>query len=98
MTSQGPSRPDRHSRSRWWNLLLLLPLLLLFPPLYDFDQPRLLGMPAFYWIQFAFVAISVVCVAIVYTMTRDEPVRTDRPDRLSVDDLDRGAANKETDQ
>ena len=90
--SPSPSQPRSRSglRRNPWNLLLLVPLLLLIPSLYNFDQPRLAGIPFFYWMQFAFVPVGVICVAVVYVMTRDEPVRTDRPDRLDVDDLDSG--------
>lgn len=97
MTSATPSY-GRGRRSSWWNLLLLLPLLLLIPGLYDFNEPRLFGMPAFYWIQLGFVFVSVICVSIVVSrMPRKEPVRTDRPD-LAVDDLDSGAADKESEK
>jgi hypothetical protein len=95
MTST-PSQ-GRGRRSAWWNLLLLLPLLLLIPGLYDFDQPRLFGMPAFYWIQLAFVVVSVISAGVVVQkMPRNEPVRTDRPNALTVDDLDRREADKES--
>ncbi|MGH3822382.1 MAG: DUF3311 domain-containing protein [Pseudonocardiaceae bacterium] len=49
-----------------WNLLLLVPLLVLVSPLYNSDEPRLLGFPFFYWVQFLFIPIGVVCVAVVY--------------------------------
>jgi hypothetical protein len=74
-----------------WNLLLLVPLLILVTPLFNFDKPRLFGMPFFYWFQLAFVVVGVVCVGIVYAMTRNVGV-TSGPDRLSVDDLDEGKA------
>ena len=47
----------------------------------------LFGMPFFYWAQFAFVPVGVVCVAVVYLRTRDEAVPP--PD---VDELDEGTA------
>lgn len=53
-----------------WNLLLLVPLLMLITPIYNSDEPRLFGLPFFYWFQFVFVAIGVICVAIVYVKTR----------------------------
>lgn len=57
---------------RWspWNLLLLVPLLMLITPWYNFETPRLFGLPFFYWYQFAFVPIGVLCVAIVYVKTK----------------------------
>lgn len=53
-----------------WNLLLLVPLLMLITALYNKDAPRLFGMPFFYWFQFVFVFIGVACVWIVYVMTK----------------------------
>ena len=55
----------------WWNLLLLVPLTMLITSFYNFDEPRLFGMPMFYWVQFAFVFVGVACVAIVFVTTRD---------------------------
>ena len=77
---------------RWsnWNLLLLVPLIMLITPLINFDGPRLFGLPFFYWSQFAFVIVGVVCVGVVYVKTKDEPVDRGKPDQLSVDDLDEG--------
>ena len=74
-----------------WNLLLIVPLLVLVTPLYNMDSPRLFGMPFFYWFQLAFVAVGVLCTAIVYWATRKKPT-TKGPDRLSVDQLDEGDA------
>lgn len=61
---QRPARRQAHDRS-WWNLLLLLPLLMLVTPLWNFDEPRLFGLPMFYWSQFLFVPLGVICVGIV---------------------------------
>jgi len=55
----------------WWNLLLLIPLLMLITPLFNTDEPSLLGMPFFYWYQFAFVFVGVACVAVVFAATRN---------------------------
>jgi hypothetical protein len=74
-----------------WNLLLIVPLLVLVTPLFNMDGPRLFGMPFFYWFQFLFVAVGVLSTLIVYLMTRDKPT-VDAPDKLSVDDLDEGDA------
>ncbi|MGQ0479432.1 MAG: DUF3311 domain-containing protein [Pseudonocardia sp.] len=83
-----------------WNLLLLVPFLMLVTPWFNTVEPRLWGMPFFYWAQFAFVPVGVVCVAIVYVTTRTEPSPTataragDAPDANDVDDLDEGTANR----
>jgi hypothetical protein len=52
-----------------WNLLLLVPLAVLVTPLYNSDEPRLFGFPLFYWVQFLFIVVGVVCVAMVYVRT-----------------------------
>ncbi|RTL65329.1 MAG: DUF3311 domain-containing protein [Pseudonocardiaceae bacterium] len=70
-----------------WNLLLLVPLLMLITPWFNKTDPTFLGMPFFYWIQFVWVFIGVISVAIVFRMTRDEPV-SHGPDKLGLDDLD----------
>lgn len=82
---------DRPSGLRFspWNLLLLLPLLMLVTPWFNQDKPRLAGLPFFYWYQFAFVLVGVGSVAIVYAATRRTPTRRAR----SADDFDeRGRA------
>jgi hypothetical protein len=77
-------------RVRAWNLVLLIPLLMLVVPWFNSLEPRLFGMPFLYWVQFAWVAVGVACVAIVYVTTRDpnEPVAPGAP--IDVDDLDEG--------
>ena len=77
-----------------WNLVLLVPFLMLITPLFNSVEPRLFGMPFFYWAQFAFVPVGVMCVAVVYLRTRDEvdPVADGTP--LDVDELDEGTAGR----
>jgi uncharacterized membrane protein YuzA (DUF378 family) len=73
-----------------WNLLLILPLAILITPLYNFDKPRLFGLPFFYWSQLAFVLVGVGSVWVVYVKTRDVGTNPE-PAQLAVDDLDEGA-------
>ena len=76
-----------------WNLLLLVPFLMLVTPWFNSIEPRLFGMPFFYWIQFLFVPLGVVCVGIVHVMTRDRgPVAPGAP--ADVDSLDEGTAGR----
>ena len=75
-----------------WNLLLIVPLLVLVTPLFNMDGPRLFGMPFFYWFQFLFVLVGVLATLIVYWATRGKPTTEAPPDRLGVDDLDEGEA------
>ena len=92
MSTSTPS-PDEREGLRFspWNLLLLLPFLMLVTPWINFAEPRLFGMPFFYWIQFAWVVVGVVAVGIVFVKTRDE-VNPDAPgEGLDADELDEGA-------
>ena len=94
----GASRlPEQRGRGtnaliwRWWNLLLLLPLLMLITPWFNKDKPRLWGLPFFYWYQLAFVIVGVSCVAIVYAATKSAPSRRlPPPVAAAADDPDAG--------
>ncbi|MBY8850428.1 DUF3311 domain-containing protein [Saccharothrix sp. MB29] len=83
----------RQSSLRWsnWNLLLLVPLLMLVSSWFNTDGPWVVGLRFFFWYQFAWVPVGVLCVGLVYVKTKDEPVVTGKPDLLGVDDLDEGA-------
>jgi uncharacterized membrane protein YhdT len=58
-------------RGSSWNLVLLVPLLVLVTPLYNSDEPRLYGFPLFYWLPVVFIPLSVICVALVYQKTKN---------------------------
>jgi uncharacterized membrane protein YhdT len=58
-------------RGSSWNLVLLVPLLVLVTPLYNSDEPRLYGFPLFYWLPLLFIPLSVICVALVYQKTKN---------------------------
>ena len=75
-----------------WNLMLLLPFLTLVTPWWNSIEPRLFGMPFFYWSQFVFVLVGVGSVAVVYLRTREEPVPEVVDAPFDVDDLDEGTA------
>lgn len=91
-TASSPT-PEREGL-RWnaWNLLLLVPLLMLVTPWINSLEPRLFGMPFFYWVQFAFVPVGVVCVLVVYLMTKDERTTVAAGPEPDVDSLDEGTA------
>jgi hypothetical protein len=93
MTHTSTNPPEREGL-RWnaWNLLLLVPLLMLVTPWFNSAEPRLFGMPFFYWYQFAWVPVGVICVGIVYVMTRDEKNPVAPGTAPGVDELDEGAA------
>jgi hypothetical protein len=78
---------SRHSGtgSRWWYLLLLIPIAgLLATPIYTRDTPELFGFPFFYWYQFAWVPLSTAITYFVYTRTRTRGLPPD--DRRGWDD------------
>lgn len=53
-------------------LLLLIPFLaLLWPGLYNFDQPEIIGIPFFYWYQLAWVVLTACITAVVYWLGAD---------------------------
>jgi hypothetical protein len=54
-----------------WHLLLLLPFVgMLWVPFYDSLEPRIGGVPYFYWYQFLWIGIGAVLTAVVYFATR----------------------------
>ena len=56
---------------RRWYFLLILPFLgLLYPPLYSTEDPELFGFPFFYWYQFLWVPLTAGITYLVYRMTR----------------------------
>ena len=68
--AQAAPAVPRSDRSPW-NWLLLIPIVVpLVTPLYNYESPRVLGFPAFYWIQFLFILVGVVTTTIVYQMTK----------------------------
>ena len=59
-------KPDRGLR-KWVNLLLLVPCTAaLWVPLYNFDQPRLFGIPFFYAWQLIWIWLGAGLTWIVY--------------------------------
>jgi hypothetical protein len=57
-------------RARAWHLLLLVPFLALITPWFNAVEPRLFGMPFFYWSQFAWIPVTAGCLAVVHLRTR----------------------------
>jgi uncharacterized membrane protein len=75
-----------------WNLLLLIPFIVLFTPIYNRKSPELFGMPFFYWFQFAVIIVGVLSTITVYRMTRTPHVRSAAGEPKDVDQLDEGSA------
>ncbi len=68
-----PAPKKRRARRAWYLLLLVQFVAVLWPPFYNRDEPRLAGMPFFYWYQLLWVVIAALLTAIVYWVTEDAP-------------------------
>ena len=80
MAETASSSPPEREGLRWnaWNLLLLVPLLMLVTPWFNAKE------------QFLFVPVGVVCVWVVYAMTKDEKTSVAPGPEPDVDSLDEG--------
>jgi hypothetical protein len=71
---QGPGvgRPKRRraDASRWHWLLLVAVIVPLATPLYNRIEPRLFGLPFYYWGQLAFALLSTLVITIVHIATK----------------------------
>jgi hypothetical protein len=66
-----PGPADRRRPGRW-HWLLWIPLVLpILTPLYNRTEPRLLGIPFFYWYQLALVFVDIAVITVVYQATKD---------------------------
>lgn len=76
MVMELPEQPTTHNVRRETpnaaNLLLLLPLLTLFTPFYNRIEPRLLGLPFFYWFLLAILLLTIGFTILVVALTRIE--------------------------
>jgi hypothetical protein len=68
MAAKNPDRARRDGRA--WQLLLLAPFVGVLWPYYDSLEPRVGGVPFFYWYQFLWIGIGAVITAVVYFATR----------------------------
>ena len=65
-------RTERKRNRGLWQALLILPFVgTLWVPFYDSLDPRLGGIPYFYWYQFGWIGIGAAINAIVYFATRE---------------------------
>jgi uncharacterized integral membrane protein len=60
--------PQR-SHAGWYILLALFCVLVLCVPLYNRAEPRLIGLPFFYWFQLLLVLIGAALTGIIYFAT-----------------------------
>lgn len=63
-------------RSHWYWLLLVPVVVPLMVFLFNGNEPRLFGFPRFYWLQLAFIPLSVLVTLAVYRLTRS-PAETE---------------------
>ena len=59
----------RHARkgAPWLLVLFILPFVaLLWPPFYNVTEPRLIGVPFFYWFQLAWIIVTALLTLVVY--------------------------------
>ncbi|HEU4426919.1 MAG TPA: DUF3311 domain-containing protein [Pilimelia sp.] len=69
-TDTMPTKPTRERGGPWYLLLFVPVALSLATPLYNRLDPRLFGMPFFYWGQLTFVVLSITVVTLVYHVTK----------------------------
>ena len=64
----------RSSRPAITLVLLVLPCLTAMAvPLYARAEPRLAGVPFFYWYQFGCLIVTVLCLSVALRLHREEP-------------------------
>ncbi len=66
-----PGAPERRRSDRSHvNWLLLVPVLLvIWPPIFNRNDPELFGIPFFYWYQLAVIPVGVTCTLLAYRAT-----------------------------
>ncbi len=64
-------RPKRSTRRMSWRWLLIVPLVLpLLVTFYNRMEPRLWGVPFFYWAQMACALIAMVAITLVFQLEK----------------------------
>ncbi len=59
-------RHNAGARVRWYWLLLVPYVAMLWAPFYNRIEPSLWGIPFFYWYQFVWIAITALTIWAVY--------------------------------
>jgi hypothetical protein len=71
--TRGPARPGPYVIA---GILLIITIVVpLWVPAYSFDEPRLGGMPFFYWYQMTWIPITAALVGISYWLVTKEDRR-----------------------
>ena len=72
MSATGSSPASK--RRRWWYLLLLVPFIVLSAvPMFNRVEPRVFGIPFFWWFQLLWIPVSAATTALVYYMAERGP-------------------------
>ncbi len=61
------------STARWTLIVVVLAPAVILPllvPLYDSEDPTLLGFPFYYWFQLAMIPVAVVLTVIAYYLAK----------------------------
>lgn len=66
--SQGAGARPR--KRKWYGVLLLPFVGLLYMPFYARAEPRLWGFPFFYWYQFLWIFLTIFLIELVHRKTR----------------------------
>jgi uncharacterized membrane protein YhdT len=68
MVTRPQGSPGSQSKSRrWLALLLLLPfIVLLYPPFYNYTDPKFIGIPFFYWFQLFCIILTAILTAVLF--------------------------------
>ncbi len=73
VATRGPARPGPYIITGiLLNLAVVVPL---FVPAYSVDEPRLAGMPFFYWYQMTWIPITSALIGISYWLVSKEDRR-----------------------
>ncbi len=60
--------PTRAARAVVYAMFVVIAAVTLWVPLYNRTEPSLLGVPFFYWFQFAWVVVTAVVTWIAYRL------------------------------
>jgi Protein of unknown function (DUF3311) len=61
----------RRSARSLWHLLLIVPVMApLLTPMINRAEPTFLGLPFFYWSQFAYVIVTMIITFVVHHLTK----------------------------
>lgn len=62
--------PPRRRTALWYLIFAVPTAAVLWVPSYNTLEPRLGGIPFFYWYQFVWIFLAAVLTALVYRVTR----------------------------